>query len=443
MRTFFSAITQYVVRRPFTRQVATVASGTAAAQIISVIFAPILTRMYGPEQIGILGIFLSLVMMIGPWAALTFPMAVMLPKEDEEARGLVRLSLTSAVTVSVLLLIALSLGKDFFGTLFELDQRYLLLVPCAVFFYALIDLQRQWLFRTGRFVTAAVVYATVMFLVNLSQTGIGLFLPSAEALIIITTIGYAVQAGCYLPTTPVLSVLRPFRSLRRSLTTLREMQKLAREHYDFLMFRTPQVLLSSFSVNLPALLLAAFFGPAPAGLYAIGRRILLMPSQLIAKSVADVFYPHVTATAHRQNPITPLIIKATLALAGIAVIPFTVVALWGPPLFAFVLGDEWRHAGRYAQLLSPWFFTAFINTPAVRAILVLHIQEQFLFFEVVSTVAKVLSLLAGYLYFESDTAAVALLSISGTILYLLLIGAVIIQARRWDHQRMRKRGMTS
>lgn len=43
----------------FLRNVFTVASGTAGVQILSAVFVPIITRLYGPEAFGLFGTFFA------------------------------------------------------------------------------------------------------------------------------------------------------------------------------------------------------------------------------------------------------------------------------------------------------------------------------------------------------------------------------------------------
>ncbi|WP_291346906.1 NAD-dependent epimerase/dehydratase family protein [Desulfobacula sp.] len=69
------------------------AGGTAGAQAIAMVFSPVVTRLYGPEIYGLLGTFLAITSMISPVVALSYPIAIVLPKEDSDAKGIVRLSI--------------------------------------------------------------------------------------------------------------------------------------------------------------------------------------------------------------------------------------------------------------------------------------------------------------------------------------------------------------
>ena len=61
--------------RPFVRNVAAVAGGTATAQLIGILFSPLITRLYGPEAYGIQGVFMAIVAVGSSFAALSLPLA--------------------------------------------------------------------------------------------------------------------------------------------------------------------------------------------------------------------------------------------------------------------------------------------------------------------------------------------------------------------------------
>src|SRR5699024_12262382 len=77
----------------FVKNVAIMATGTAGAQALNMILSPIITRLYGPEAFGVLSTFVALTSVIIPIAALSYPIAIVLPKNDKNAKRLIRLSL--------------------------------------------------------------------------------------------------------------------------------------------------------------------------------------------------------------------------------------------------------------------------------------------------------------------------------------------------------------
>jgi O-antigen/teichoic acid export membrane protein len=153
-----------------------------------------------------------------------------------------------------------------------------------------------------------------------------------------------------------------------------------------------------------------------------------LPSQLIGKSVGDVFYPRITEAAHRGEDLTRLILKATLSLAAIGIVPFGMIVAFGPWLFGFVFGSEWVIAGVYARWLALMMFFNFVNRPAVVSVPVLDIQKGLLFYEFFSTGSKLLAMYIGFVIFNNDITVVALFGVFGAIAYIMLISWVIFSS---------------
>ncbi len=128
----------------FVRNVAVVASGTAGAQAIVIAFSPIITRLYGPEAFGILGTFMAIVAVITPLAALSYPVAIVLPKKDSDARGIARLSAYIALGVSALTALVLLAAGDRIVKLLQVQEvsSFIWLLPVVILFAALLQINQ-------------------------------------------------------------------------------------------------------------------------------------------------------------------------------------------------------------------------------------------------------------------------------------------------------------
>src|SRR5699024_8453044 len=118
-----------------------------------------------------------------------------------------------------------------------------------------------------------------------------------------------------------------------------------KKYYDFPAYRAPETFVNAISQGLPVLMLTAFFRPASAGFYTIGRSTLNIPGRLIGKAVGDVFYPRITEAVNYNENVTSIIKKATLLLILVGFLPFGLVILFGPYLFSLVFGSDWTVAG--------------------------------------------------------------------------------------------------
>ena len=407
-------------KNKFVRNVAIVASGTAGAQAITMAFSPIITRLYGPEAFGLMGTFMAIVAVVTPIAALAYPIAIVLPKDDRDARGIAHLSFYLALGIACLVTLILLLGGDWLIKILKAQEisSFLLLIPLAMLFSAFLQIMGQWLIRKKQFGVTARVAVFQAIIINVAKTGIGLFNPVAAGLIILSVFGSAIQACMLAIGAKKVEEVNPNGRTRYSRA---ELWALAKKHYDFPLYRAPQISINAFSQSLPVLMLAAFFGPASAGFYALCKRLLGMPSQLIGKSVGDVFYPRIAEAARNGEKITLLILKATLALAAVGFVPFALIVAFGPWFFGFVFGNEWIQAGEYARWLALWMFFAFINRPSVVSIPVLRLQGLFLIYEIFSVFLRILVLTVGFYVFNDEILAILLFSLAGVFLNFSLI----------------------
>jgi len=417
-----------VLRRPFVANVGKVASGAAGAQLLTVAFMPVITRLYGPDAFGLLGSFLALTAMVTPVAALGYPFAVVLPGRDDQARALVRLSCLIAFGSSAVFAVPFFLYREELARVLQIQgvESYLILIPFVMISAAILEAGEQWLIRFKKFGRTAKIAVAHSLIVNTAKTGVGLVSPTAAALIALSVLGNFLHAGMLFAGGGRLK--RGIDLPNQSMGAV-SLRGVAFQYRHFPLYRAPQLLVNAASLALPVLFLASFFGPAAAGFYTVARRVLAMPSRLIGKAVGDVFYPRISEAFHNREDLGALIFGATRGLLIVGVLPFALVFAFGPWIFSVVFGSEWELGGHYARWLAIWLLFGFACRPCVVAIPVLGIQRGFLVYEVLSTCFKLVAILVGAMIFESALASVALYSAIGAIAYLVLMGWVIFVAK--------------
>ena len=371
-------------------------------------------------------------MMLIPVAALTYPIAIVLPKRDNDARGLVRLALVTALALATVVGLTLLFFGDRLAAALEIEiiQPYLMLIPFVMFCGAALEISQQWLFRTQRFRITASVAVGHSLLFNSMRTVAGLVQSSALVLVCTTALQQALHAAML-----GVAMLRakPHADNHGEETEQGSpgMLELARRHSDFPKFRAPVMLINAVSQHLPTLVLAAYFGPAAAGFFALCKQALTMPTNLIGKSVADVYYPRISRAIHDREPVATMLLKATAALGLVGLVPFSIVVVFGPWLFALVFGEQWQVAGEYARWLALAEYVIFVSRPCVVAVPALSLQARFLLFEIFSTSLRVLSLFGGALLIGNALATVQAFAVASIVIYSSLIVIVLIASRRW------------
>lgn len=427
-----SALLQGSLRSRLLRNIVTVVSGTAGAQALTLAFMPVITRIYGPEAYGVLGTFLSVTMMLIPVAALTYPIAIVLPKRDGDARGLVRLSLMVATLLTLLVAMVLGLFGDQITARLEIGiiQPYLMLIPLVMFSAAALEICQQWLFRTQRFRITASVAVGHSLLFNTLRTVAGLVQSSALVLVCTTALQQALHAAM-LGLTLLRAKPHSDNHAAEESDNRASLRELARRHGDFPLYRAPVMLINATSQHLPTLVLAAFFGPAVAGFFALCRQALTMPTNMIGKSVADVYYPRITRAIHDREPVAAMLVKATAALGLVGLVPFSIVVIFGPWLFSFVFGEQWHVAGEFARWMALAEYVVFTSRPCVVAVPALSLQGRFLLFEVFSTSLRLVALFGGAVVVGQALATVQAFAAASIVIYSSLVAIVTIAARRW------------
>ena len=418
------------LRSRLLRNIVTVVTGTAGAQAVTMAFMPVITRLFGPEAYGILGTFLSLTLMLIPVAALTYPIAIVLPRRTAEAGALVRLS----VGIATLLCGGVALVLFGFGGALatrlgiQIVQPYLMLVPLVMFSGAMLEIAQQWLYRHHRFRVTASVAMLHSLLFNGLRSLAGLVHASASVLVITTAAQHALHAAMLL-----VGIRRTGRAddPTEDGSPAPSAREMAYRHRDFPLYRAPQMLINAFSQHLPTVVLAAYFGPAVAGFFALCKQSLSMPTNLVGKSVADVYYPKLSDAVHRGESITGLLTKGVAGLALVGLLPFGLIFFAGPPLFAWVFGEEWRVAGEFARWMALAEYAIFVSRPCTVAVPALSLQGRFLVFEIVSTLLRISALLVGALWLEESLVTVQAFAFACIGIYASLVVIVLFESRRW------------
>ncbi|TDQ38643.1 lipopolysaccharide biosynthesis protein [Aureibacillus halotolerans] len=405
-----------LLRKSFVRNVVLMITGTASAQLVSLVLTPVISRIYGPEAYGLMGVFISIIGILSPIASLTYPIAIVLPKTDNDAIGLIRLSLLISTSIATFVVIQLTLFNQQIAEIFHIEDlaSFLYLIPLVIFFAGLYQVVEQWLIRTKQFKVTAKVTFLQSLIVQGSKVGIGFMYPFPSILIVLTAFSQALRAV-------LMIIFSDKKNLNNHLSNQSSIKDLAKKYKDFPIYRGPQSFLNSVSENIPILMLTSFFGPASVGFYTICRTVLAIPTQLIGKSLGDVFYPRISEAANNGEDLGNLNKKATNILISIGVVPFGLVILFGPGLFEFVFGEEWLIAGKYARWIALWSFSTFILQPSIRALPVLNAQALHLKYTGFSLLIRSCALAFGYYAFSSDLIAIALFGVLSGILNIVLI----------------------
>lgn len=400
----------------FIRGIATVATGTAGAQALTVLATPILTRLFTPEHIGVLGTFTAIVGVVGVVAALRLDLAIVVPREEEAAVAVTVSAIGVVGIVTLLTAIAAALAVLIVPGVAATPGAAVMagLLPLAVAITGTFRVMTQWLARSGHFRTMAEAHVVQSATTVALQLIGGVVAASVGVLVLGKVLGQASAA-----VRAAAGSLRYQPALGRHRSGFRAIWRTVGTHRAFTVFGSSQALVNAVNQGLPVFLLTAFFGPAVVGFYVLANRVLGLPFQLIGQSIRQVIYPKLSRDLAAGTGLQTTR-RTTLGLAAMT-LPVIVLVMWfGEPAFALILGREWAVAGVFAGYTVLWLGSAFMNIPSVSAIPLLGLQRAHLVFEIAYLAGRALALWLAASYGDARL-GVAAVSVVGALFNLLLI----------------------
>ena len=396
----------------FVRNVVVLVSGTAVAQVLVVLAAPILSRLYSPTAFGVMSVVLAVSGPVAMMASLKYELAIVLVKEDKDASNLFILSGGLVLVTSLLTLLTMPFVGNWLA--YEMDRPtaapLMIWIPAIVLLRGVYGVVAFWANRRRDYFWTSTSTVGRSFGIAVVQIALGLVDKGAAGLIVGRVCGQIVA----IIILSVHTLKNDWRLVLRSFDRKR-MKELAREHDHFPKYNAPREGLVAFSGSIPSFFLALFFSPAAAGLYWFTVRLLDVPTALIGIAVRRVFFERAAKAFHAEEKIYPLLVQATIALAVLGLVPVLVILIEGPELFDIAFGEEWRGAGVYARWLTIWWVSSFCNAASSALIPVFRLQRLFLGIEMVGLVLRAGAIGAAVL-FGDDVLAIALYSIVGFLL---------------------------
>lgn len=338
----------------FSRNVLTLLTGTIIAQAIPIIITPILTRLYTPEDFGILAIFIAVTTIFGAIANGRYELAIMLVDEDEDAINLAALGVLISFLFSFVLLIpSIFLNSQITNLLGSPEISFwIYFVPLVVFMIGLFNVLNYLNTRKKFYKDIAKANIYKATAASSFQLGVGFIKTGATGLI----------------TGQIISQMAANYRLARNAIQNYDLKKikkvklkcLAKRFIDFPKFSMWAILANRLSYDLINILVSFFYSVATLGFYSLSQRMLGMPSSLIGNSIGQVYYQEANKEKQETGKAIKTFKKTSKRLLILSIFMFTPLYFLLPTVFEFVFGTDWRVAGEYGQITLPFVAMQFI-----------------------------------------------------------------------------------
>ncbi len=417
------------LKSEFTKNVATLFTGTLIAQAIPVLISPILTRIYTPEDFAINEVFMRVFAIGLIFSTLRYEQAIVLPKQEDKAKLVVKLILRISVAISlVFLLFTLILGKWFADSQGNPEvYLYLFVLPIALLLSANYQSLTYWSIRNKQYKKLSFSKAGVSLANSSSRIGIGL-LTAGNPIGLIGSIVVSQLTGIIMLIKDNVQLI--FKGSNRD-----SIKEVAKEYKDFPRVNTLHALLDAGREALIIFVIITYFGDSMLGLYAFTIRLMKLPLGMIGTSVGQVFYQRAAEIVNHEASLYELTIKTLKRLIIISLPIFVLVGIFSGMVFEFVFGKDWVTAGYLAQIFAPWMFFHFINSPLSQIPLIINKQKEVFILSLVGFIVSVSVLTLCGIYLDNSLISFTIFSLTQSAYLLVVILWILNVSRKFDQQK--------
>lgn len=347
-----------IFKSEFVKNVLTLMTGTTIAQAIPIAITPILTRIYTPDDFGVLALFLSIVAISGAVANARFDQAIVITKSTEEAVNVFKVGFIISVMFSLSLFLIIIIFKDYIFSINGFDKLgfWIYFIPISTFLVGFFNLLNFYNVKNKKFKKISISLVARSTSLGFSQVLLGLITLGSFGLIVGQLISYL--SGNYV----LFKELKKDLSESKKFTLKNDFKETFQSYQKFPLFSLPSILVNSVMLNIIPILVTSFFSLKTLGIFTLSRRMIGIPSRLFGTSISQVYYQHASKKYTETQDASVTFIKTLKKLFFISLPIFTVIYFIAEPTFGFIFGKEWEITGLYTKIIIPLAFSRFIGS---------------------------------------------------------------------------------
>ncbi|MDD7971977.1 lipopolysaccharide biosynthesis protein [Roseinatronobacter alkalisoli] len=399
------------------RGMVTLALGSGIGRIIGIASIPVLTRLYSPEDFGVLAVFTALVAILAPLVTLRYALALPLPRHDGIAMNL--LVLSTGLMLGLTGFFALTLWLWGAPLLALVSMQVLApwwwLIALGVLGTAAYELLTMWATRRRAYKVIAQTNVTQSAAGALVKIGLGLAALQPLGLLVGQVIAQTGGVG---------RLISGFQAEMRANwrhVSVRRMRAAAWRHRGFPIWRVPSQFLMVFSMQAPMLAFAVLYDKGVVGQLALAFSVIVVPVSLLGQTTSQAYYAEISKLGPSRPKSILLTMKSTLSnMLWLSLVPTLIIFFGGGALFAFILGAAWLQSGEFAQILSIFMLTQLLNNPISRTFSVLGMESRYFLMNAQRAALTISSFTMSY-FFAHDPFQTLILYVALTSAHRILV----------------------
>ncbi|WP_335432313.1 lipopolysaccharide biosynthesis protein [Bacillus sp. JJ1609] len=406
------------MKNSFVKSIFILATGSLFAQLLTVISAPFLTRLFSPEDLGVYTYVLSVATIFMSVINGRYDMSIVNEEREDRIYPLIKLSLIISFFGSLVIAVGywlyiLWFSEEYNSYLYTAGYIYLFLLS-----YGVINVLTAYNNRKKEYKIITSVYIIRTACQNIGAIFLGFLKFGLIGLLIPYTVGQ------------LLGINRQAQSLKPHLKEIKrvkisEMLEVLKIHYKQPLFSAPAIFANSFSYSSITLFIGFLFGMSTVGYYSISVRLLGLPLSIISGNVSKVFFEEASREFNATNQFYNTLKKTAFYQIIIAIPMVIVIMISSPKIFGLIFGADWTVAGEYVVILAPMFGIRFIVSSISTGMIIANKQNFELILQIGFILASVVSFIVTNALDLSVERFLIVVSILFSIAYILYFIAVL------------------
>lgn len=402
-----------LIQDSFLRNISVLASGHVVAQMVNILSAPVMSRIFSVEEFGVYAIFTSVYTILSALLNGKYEMAVVVEKDDRSAGLLLK---TCILLGFILILPAAAVVLPYLKTTELWGSPGIVIVFMLTLWVASV---------CGNAVHSLSNYMNRYNLYRAMSMSMVLYASSYTILSILLKVVWKVENGMLygyafslvVQSAFLYGVARKKTPLSQAKGGRKDILFLLKKYVRFPLYTVISHLMNNLSVQAPTLMLTNLYGVQTAGSYGMAYKIVGLPMTIMGKSCSTVYLKDASQAFNSGNmeEVKKLTGEVYRRLLKIALLPLFLLTFYGDFLFRWVLGEQWAEAGRMAQYLSVYMIFMFVSSPITGIWYVMKKQHISLIVNTILLLVRVGSILLGSWLFTDIFMVILLFSFTGTV----------------------------
>lgn len=401
----------------FTKNALLLTFGTVLAQILPILFYPLLGRIYDPTDFGLLATILAIIPFVTIIASGMYENAILLADSKQESADLIGFIFLRSLLLSLVIGFILNIFSSQISSWFNEPElsNWLFVIPISAFATVIYNCFNEWCVRNKYFLNLSFnkIYNTSS--VTLSKVTFGVFRLVNNGLIFGDLLGRTFTALLC-----IYKAIQLDKSFFQQIK-IKNFKILSKKFSNFSAYLVPDQILNYIAGSMHIFFIASYFSINELGHFSIAASLLTVPVTVISSSIKDVFRQKANEEFVLTGSCRSTYLRLLKPVTIFSLLLFIPLYFILPSVFTLFMGSKWITAGYYSQLLLPMFAMNFISMSVGGVLIITNNIKISLYWQIFTIVATIVSFYIGIFWFKTIEATLVSFMIARSIGYLLHI----------------------